>query len=55
MFRPGIHLSAETAGFRRYGASTAGIFSNTKHRGICTGLLADTVYTGRYDTELTWL
>ena len=55
MFRPGIHLSAETAGFRRYAASMADIFSNTKHRGICTGLLTDTVYTGRYDTELTWL
>ena len=55
VFRPGIHLSAETTGFRRYGASTAGIFSNTKHRGICTGLLADTVYTSRYGTELTSL
>ena len=56
-----MHLLAEIAGFRRYGrytAGTAGIFSGTKQGGICTDLLAGTVYTGhtgRYGTKLTSL
>ena len=33
LFRSGMHLLAETAGFRRYAASTVGIFSGTKQRG----------------------
>ena len=38
VFRPGIHLLAETAGFRRYTADMAGIFSSTKQGGYLYGI-----------------
>ena len=54
MFKSDIQLPADTAGFRRYDAGTAGIFL-VRNKGVKrTGLLAGTVYfghIGRYGTE----
>ena len=61
MFRSGIQLPADIAGFHRYGrydAGMAGIFSDMKQEVEHTELLADTVYSGRtgwYGTELITL
>ena len=52
MFRPDIHLLAETARFRRYGqcaASMTSIFSGMKQGGYLYRFI------GRYSTELIFL